>query len=303
MKRLYCIGLVCNMIFLPSGTTQAQGKLSLNRNAQHLYLCMGGADNQVQEFQRVNNIGSVQLIGGADISSGNKLNLNTVTLANAIKRAFPDSLMQGLGALDWEGDELKILRNETTNAAVYKNTLNTMMSVLDFAQKLRPKVLWGFYGLPYREFWKRNSDWRKSGEKLMPLLDKQDILYPSVYLLYNPQSVAGMGNSNYLEDNIQQALSLGIKLNKPVLPFVWHRYPNYDQIPVAVFKKQVAQILSENTGGQKVVGIVWWNSDNYFYRSGNKVFVKEVGDNQKPVQYYDALALNYCKELLQVIQK
>jgi hypothetical protein len=285
-----------------SQCVSGQKKLALEGNNRQLYLCMSGTGTAANTSGGTNDIGTVQLIGGGDISSGNTLNINTLTLTKAIRKAFPDSLMQGIGVLDWEGKELGILRRLPATDPSFKTALSKMMTLLDIAQQLRPNVSWGFYGLPVREFWKRNSDWRESGDRIMPLLQKQDILFPSVYLLYSSAAVTTLTASDYTKDNVRQAIRLGAKVNKPVLPFVYHRYPDFSLVPLDVFRKQAEDILSQEVAGKKVAGIVWWGADNYYYRTKNKVLVREAAREQDAQQHFDSLIQQYSQELLKVVK-
>jgi hypothetical protein len=297
MKALLNLVMVCNLLLL-NNIVLAQRKMSFARNAPGFYYCMNNMSSQVKQFQQQNNIGEVKLIGGADISKGSILNLNKETLSSAITKAFPDAQMQGIGALDWEGSELKTLRAGAQNSPAFANAMSRMKEVLAFAQQLRPNVSWGFYGLPFREFWKRNSEWKDNGNKLGDLLNQQDILFPSVYLLFEDNPSSSVSNKDYVKSNVEQALTLGAKYNKPVLPFIWNRYTNYKQVAVDDLKKQVDAILSANVNGQRVVGVVWWNADYYFYTSGNQTFKAEVSNGVNYKDYYDNMILNYSKALL-----
>lgn len=292
---------VFTMLLLGVGSTAyvcAQQKIQLKGAKPRVYLCMGDAAGDVSNYRKTNDIGTVKLIGGGDISSGNTLVINKSILTNAIRKAFPDSLAQGIGVLDWEGKELGVLRRQGNSDPAFKDAMSKMTQVLEIAQQTRPNVSWGFYGIPVREFWKRNSDWKESGNRLLPLLQKQDALFPSVYLLYNSAAVNSVLSGNYTKDNVRQAIDLGAKIGKPVLPFVYHRYPDFSLVPLDVFQQQAQDILSIDVSGNKVAGIIWWGADNYYYKTNNKVLVREVGNTRQAGQHFNDLVRQYSGALL-----
>lgn len=301
MRYISTLILVC----LFTGNLQCvyAQKASLKEGRPGIYLCMGDLTSGVSSFRKTNDIGAVRLIGGGDISSGNILVINRNTLGRAIRSAFPDSLMQGIGVLDWEGKELGILRRQSGDDPQFKDAMQKMLTVLAFAQQMRPNVSWGFYGLPVREFWKRNSEWKESGNRLLPLLQKQDALFPSVYLLYNSTVVNGVLSSGYTKDNVRQAIALGVQANKPVLPFIYHRYPDFSLVPLDVFRQQAEDILSADVNGNKVAGIIWWGADNYYYKTNNKVLAREVRGSQQAGAHFDDLVRQYSGELLKATKR
>jgi hypothetical protein len=305
MKKSFALVLICNLLFVGFYPANAQNKLKLDQSQPALYLCVsGGVSNQVGNFLRSNNIGTIALINGSSISSGKRLNMNEQVFGDAVSKAFPDPLMKGIGVLDWEGVEIATFKNKDANDPDFTDALNRLIHVLDVAQRLRPNVSWGYYGLPLREFWNRNNNWKGISDKILPLLRKQDVLFPSLYFPYDTRSLRGSVaavSSNYTKDNVHQALALGLKLNKPVMPFVWHRYPNLKQVPVDIFKSQAREILSENVGGKMVAGIIWWNEDNYDFRQKNNALTNEVNPAQDYHMYYDSLIVNRSQELLKVI--
>lgn len=293
------------LIYLVAGTIQGlfAQKALLKEGRPGIYLCMGDVTSTVSSFRKTNDIGAVKLIGGGDISSGNILVINRGTLGRAIRSAFPDSLMQGIGVLDWEGKELGILRRQSADDPQFKDAMQKMLSVLSFAQQMRPNVSWGFYGLPVREFWKRNNDWKESGNRLLPLLQKQDALFPSVYLLYNSKVVNSILSRGYTKDNVGQALAIGAQVNKPVLPFVYHRYPDFSLVPLDVFRQQAEDILSTDVNGKRVSGIIWWGADNYYYKTNNKVLAREVGNTQQAGMHFEELVRQYSGELIKATKR
>ena len=80
---------------------------------------------------------------------------------------------------------------------------------------------------------------------------------------------------------MKQMLILSRKFNKPVLPFVWHRYhPSNKQIglqliPINEFEKYIASILHTSYKGTKASGIVWWGEDQYDYNVKSKELLTE----------------------------
>ena len=66
-------------------------------------------------------------------------------------------------------------------------------------------------------------------------------------------------------------LAMELSEGKPVYPYIWHRYPDFNPvqgyrlIPAAELKAQVAAVFETNLDGRRADGVMWWGADQYFY--------------------------------------
>lgn len=172
--------------------------------------------------------------------------------------------------LDWEGVAIANL-----NYGVSEQTLNTQIAeylkVINKARELRPNAKFGFYGMPRTSLYIESPEWYAHAQKLTPIFNASDVLFPSVYRFYqaNHPNYTAEENLEYVRRSVKFALE--IAQNKPVYPFMWHRYHDsntelgYRLIPVAEFKSHVAAIFQSQHNGKRAAGVVWWGADQYFY--------------------------------------
>jgi len=183
------------------------------------------------------------------------------------------------------------------------------MMVLKMAKALRPNVKWGFYAIPFTTYYKRETI-KNNIAKIEQLLLQCDVFFPSLYTPYKEGTISKGDNEAFATDNVLAALVAAKRMNKPVLPFVWHRYHVSNKaiglqlIPNDEFKRYLNTILSVNYNGYKVAGLVWWGSDTYFYNIKSKALVNEMSTSGHPdfATYRDNLIVNYGKEMLKTIK-
>jgi hypothetical protein len=280
------------------------------QNNFSLYVCMLGIDSQGQKFLNNNHIKQVALFDARYLDPTNSMSLNTITLTKAIKAAFPDPSSSGTAALDWEGDMLSNLRKDSSSDE-FKKSMTEFSEAIHLAKSLRPNVKWGFYYLPFTTYWKRNDQWKASNIQIEGLLKQCDILFPSLYIFYKEGSNGPGDNESYASENIYPILKLAKDLNKPVLPFIWHRYHDSNRdiglqlIPLNDFRSFVNKLLSANYQGKRVSGLVWWGADPYFYRVKSKALMAEMqASNSTDFNtHMDSLLVNYSNVILNAMKK
>jgi hypothetical protein len=126
--------------------------------------------------------------------------------------------------LDIEHWPLRQVSNEEVGASLEK-----YVAVLAGFRKAAPKAKLGYYGMaPIRDYWRaiqgpgspEYRQWQAENDKLQPLADQVDILFPSIYTFYTDQK----GWENYAVAQIREARRLA--RGKPVYAFLW---PNYHE--------------------------------------------------------------------------
>ena len=290
------------------GSILAQGQ---NRQKHFsFFVCMNGIDIQGQNYLNNNHIQQVAFFNGNDLDPGNTMSLNEEALKKALIKSYPDSLASGYAILDWEGDILSNLTKDSSSAE-FKRSFKEFSRAIQVAKTLRPNIKFGFYFLPFTTYWNRKGQWQQPNQQIRALLLQCDVLFPSLYVFYKEGSTAPGDNEAYATENINQILKLAKELNKPVLPFIWHRYHDSNRtiglqlIPQNDFRSFINALLSANYKGKSIDGLVWWGADNYYYRVKSDALVTEVKASKSPDfnSYMDSLLAKYGNLVLDAMKK
>ena len=290
---------------------------TISATTQHLYISIDDYGNAAKQYlgSKSDQIGVVVTIYGRDIYPNDPLKVNEQTLTAAIAKAFPDSNAAGIATMDWEGKAFDILAHRDASDPQYQAVLSEFQKALQIAKSTRPNVKWGFYDFPFRRIvFTSDQDWKDANSKIAPLLQNMDCFFPAFYMTYSMgddpvhKGALASGQSIYDKDT-REAIRLAVKYNKPVLPFIWHRYEVHDSayrdkvIPPDQFAALARTILDATYKGHKVNGIVWWSRDTEFFLHGNKQVRSEASDVNGFKTRYDSLVTNYSDLLLKQVQK
>jgi hypothetical protein len=109
-------------------------------------------------------------------------------------------------------------------ALVRERSIRQLLQVADLARAHVPGAKFGFYGLPPAiTYWPlvggrtaEYSDWIESNQRLEPLAERVDYIFPSLYTFYADRP----GWLAYADATIKAARRFG----KPVYPFLWFEY-------------------------------------------------------------------------------
>jgi hypothetical protein len=107
--------------------------------------------------------------------------------------------------------------------AVQRN-VERYVALLDAFRAQLPTARIGLYGMvPIRNYWTpvrgnagELSAWRAENERLKPIAEAADVIFPSLYTFYEDRD----GWVEYAKANIAEAKQYG----RPVYPFVWPQY-------------------------------------------------------------------------------
>ncbi|GAA3931683.1 hypothetical protein GO495_15930 [Chitinophaga oryziterrae] len=284
---------------------------------RHIFVAIDDGGIDAQHFLKENegNIGVVKMIYGTDIYPDNPTAVNIGVFKAAIVKAFPGVNDDGIGVLDWEGKAVYILANSAESDPDYVKVLNEFTKAIRFAKSIRPNVMWGFFGIPFRRrIFKNDEAWVNSNDKIAPLLRETDAFFPALYSSYSiAPDIVQKGNlkrgESIFSKDTREALRLALAYNKIVLPFIWHRYEINDKeyrdkvIPKVQFRNMVNDIVNASYSGKKVDGIVWWSKDTYFYSHKNAVVSGEAPNLKRFQIHYDSLIINYGNEIKKIAHK
>lgn len=156
----------------------------------------------------------------------------------------------------------------------------------------------GYYGLaPIRDYWRsvRPADsseyrqWAAENDRLQPLADNVDALFPSLYTFYD--DIAGW--EAYALANLREARRLA--KDKPVYPFLWPQFHESNQklagqyLPAAAWRRQL-EFVQQHADGMVLWGgwagngparwdedAAWWQATREFLRESVAAFKRGAG--------------------------
>jgi hypothetical protein len=111
-----------------------------------------------------------------------------------------------------------------TSSDEIERSIRRYIDVLDTFRTHMPGIRHGLYSMvPIRNYWTpvrgKTEDlarWRSENERLKPIADISDVIFPSLYTFYDDRE----GWLSYANANIAEAKQYG----RPVYPFLWPQY-------------------------------------------------------------------------------
>jgi len=257
-----------------------------------------------KSFFHAENFTRALLVAQHHVEGEEKGTVDRVRLTQFVERYIPYPKDDVLVVIDWEGPIMDALElgNLGDNTAL-KSTASTYLEAYSIVKELRPKAIVGFYRFPVRQYHGRNEAWLARNRSLDALFSQFDALFPSVYDFYVSKGNYKRRDVEYVEENIQEALAMGIRIDKPVYPFIWHRYHSTEgKIPNGLikpneFKEHVKAVIKTEVDGKRVEWVVWWGSDYIKFVRDNKQF-KTIAQRQKAYNPEGDQVLPVCYQLL-----
>lgn len=145
----------------------------------------------------------------------------------------------------------RLIANAERNAQWYAN-------VLKWTREALPNTKVGFFGFPvlarYAYRWPETymADYMAAHRLMLPVMNGSDALYPELYLWFREPGV----------NRFQSwTIALGRMLDKPVVPFMWHKDPRIvtTDLPDAELANQ-CRFLKANADG-----VAWWSKWSEVY--------------------------------------
>jgi|SRR5688572_19892171 hypothetical protein len=213
--------------------TGAAASLSLAAASCKLITPTAGAAEQPQAFDARNamrfaNLPDLTRYGLKDV---------TVVYANAlwpkkVQRSEPDTSFirsETIPRMRRKATDLVVIDVEhwdltgTSPDAIERN-IKRYVTILDTFRTHMPGVRIGLYStVPIRNYWTpvkgkpaELATWRSENERLKPIADASDVIFPSLYTFYDDRD----GWLTYAQANIAEAKQYG----RPVYPFLWPQY-------------------------------------------------------------------------------
>ncbi len=249
----------------------------LYSQSQQLLFCSEFNNKEQNEFMGKNKIQNFYCIYSYEFISKDSFSFSKSLMEKALNKDIPDKNQKGFATLDWEGEAYLILvGRKNVSEANYNNILLSYINALQWAKKLRPNIKWSYYNLPLINYYEYKKNENKTRAlKCFPLLKELDFFTPSTYILFDKRH----NNSiiyQFIDSNVLFALEIGNQLNKPIYPFIMHRYHpdsktnGWGLIENNYFQTVLHRILHINYRGLMVDGVIWWNVETYLFNNRNK---------------------------------
>lgn len=261
---------------------------------------------EVNTFIQRNNIQKVGFVGDTQFLDPNKkFAFSSAMMDQELQRAFPNKNEVGIAYIDLEAPYIEFLKDADSHSEEFKKSKKLFLDVLEYAQKARPNVKWGFYGIPFTSYWTKTESFYNKDNRIAEILNKSDVLFPSIYIFYNKMNFI-LENESFIKVNAEQMIRIGQKYHKPVYPLIMSRYHpssktlGYESLSETDFRFYVSTLKNTNYHGKYLDGIMYWNADRYFYKTKENKVVQEVQQSRMPFNsYYDNYLINNLSILIE----
>lgn len=266
-------------------------------NAQNIYIASSPSKG-IKEFINVNNLLTVDFVYQNTFVTDNKY--DEAKLIRTITKMYPDKNIKAMAVLDWEGITFN---NLTKDKGASDASLVQFESAIKKAKELRPNVKWSFYGLPTRNFWSPDQNWKNKNLSILKLMKHFDFIAPSIYIFYPLSDVKKDLQNKYIDSNIQLAKEIGKRVGKPVYPIVNHRFHTSNKklanqlVDPELFSYYISRISHNN-----VDTIIWWHSEEYNYNisKSNSVFNADYSSKVSKDKSQQEMLYQYYKNIKKI---
>jgi len=201
----------------------------------------------------------------------------------------------GRAYLDTEGLSYSMLR-KGVGTPEYKKSIAFHIALLAIAREVRPKIKWGFWGLPLTDRWNQNDAWNDLNMAVArDLTDHCDELHVGTYDAYATRNI---------EDQIETRahVSLALKMHPKVVIHVSQRFwspidkPEYfTTIPDQHFKDQLQAAVDARHDGRKPSAVAFWSGDEWYWNVSNQPAPAPGTDSRKKWEAYNNVFFNEMK--------
>jgi hypothetical protein len=155
-------------------------------------------------------------------------------------------------------------------AAEIERNIDRYVSILDTFRQQLPQARLGLYSMvPVRNYWTpvdgnpaEMNAWRRDNQRLQPIADAVDVIFPSLYTFYEDQA----GWVTYATANMQEAKQYG----RPIYPFLLPQYHESREPIAGDFWRLQLETVFSNADGM----VIWtpakgkprWNPEAWWWR-------------------------------------
>ncbi|WP_268225532.1 hypothetical protein [Sinomicrobium oceani] len=241
-----------------------------------------------------------------DPDGDNKINPERVEMF--LSSRFPDKKKHEMCVINWEKKHLWSLKNYKPGDKKFDAAEAEFIKLLKLIKLKRPNLKVGIFGIPFRESHRVVKGFNQ-GNKFDKLLGYSDFITSSLYILYPDNEIGYENNEIFLERNLDIALGIAKKLNKPYIPFFWYRIhpknPKYGLqiIPQEQMLRYLEKIVSHSHENLKVSGVFWWapHTRQTDPRQIKKITNKTAAQNNRQNNEREIITQTYTKAFLKKI--
>lgn len=240
------------------------------------------------------------------VITSDKYTANIPSVMAWLTKYYPDAASTGSLILDWEVGPYDNLRDYPLGSSQFITAENELLKLIDEVKSFRPNVKISMYQMPYRVNSIQHNSLFNAPGKFDKLFAKLDFITSSVYIESPDEEVGHEKNLQFLKFNLDVALPLGKKYNKPVHFFVWHKVHPLNTIygnkiiQKDVFAKYLKYLYAYSLNGTRASGAWWWDgvANKLADLSGiNNHLLGTVTDEAS----YDAMIVDYAKHVKEVL--
>lgn len=165
--------------------------------------------------------------------------------------------------IDWEEEGYQDLRHQEQTSDRFIAAETEYLKLIDIVKEYNAKIHVGIYGIPFRLPVNKKANINTG--KYDFLLSKVDFISPSFYTMHPVREVGVKVNREYFQQNLRQALSYSVRLNKPVYPFIWELvHPDNIEYGGTLISDEelfsnLEFLLSYKFLDRKINGVIWWS--------------------------------------------
>ncbi len=255
-------------------------------------------DEQVnRKLESLGSFKNYRLITQHYIDPKNTGQIDLELLRKKILDFYPSADVKELICLDLENKIYNDLIKYDKSDKRFLKAQDSFISMVKLINGIRPNLKIGIYAIPSRYYYKSSKEF--NSKKFDEILKHCDVIMPSLYSMYPEKQVGKNSNTTYLKNNLRQALEYGVRLNKPVIPFVWsmvhpsNKLYSYQILPEKEMKENLEIIKNYTYNGSSVDGIVWWETNEKIFKNWYNLRYNK----QPSSRLQDDIILNYLNSI------
>jgi len=304
MKKLYSLLIIALVVI--SGRVQGQVAPSFNvhvmkwrfNSTTEAYLAANGYTTDARIMDQ-----------SAIVYADNKTRVNLESVRAWLIKSFPNTSSSNYLILNWETGPYVAMRNYPVTDSRFKAAESEFLKLINEVKKLRPNLRISVYQMPFRFWYANQNEAYNAQSKFDNIFSKIDFIAPSYYIMYADEEVGYERNLQYIKENLNVALTLGKKFNKPVIPFMWHKiHPTVSTkyegeiMQKEAFSRYIKYISNYSYNNYKAAGVWWYDNlgDQLKDVSGiNNYLQGSVYDKAT----YNTMIVNFAKNVKQALNE
>ncbi len=259
MKSLFCTWFV--LVICLSACSQQRMNIHFRKN---LYdKSIRAALDENKQFE------SYYLITPGYFDKNGDNEIEVELLERTLTAWFPDKNDDSYLVIDWEKQYFKDLKDELASSPAFLKAKNGFIELIEHIRIIRPNLKLAIYGVPYRF----NYDFQrvKDNQKFDSLLLHCDFIAPSLYIPFEEPRNSSR-NKSFLANNLKDAIEISLRIDKPVIPFVWYMYSGaFENTQGRFISKDIMLghldfIQSYRHRNSGISGVLWWDPSDVAFQ-------------------------------------